>query len=129
MKISKRIASLFLAGFLICVTNFEVFAADNEPARIVDDEYKTCYEENVNMNIVEEEEYFDVYSDGRTIKWEAQKVDDAMYADCTFYARKKSPNINYTDEIIIEEGSQVHRIGLSPNGWDIIEIDREFYFV
>ena len=129
MKISKRIASLFLAGFLICVTNFEVFAADNEPARIVDDEYKTCYEENVNMNIVEEEEYFDIYSDGRTIKWEAQKVDDAMYADCTFYARKKSPNINYTDEIIIEEGSQVHRIGLSPNGWDIIEINKEFYFV
>ena len=128
MKTTKKIASLFLAGFLLCGTNLNVFATGEE-TRKVDDEYKTCYEEDVHMNIKEDDEYLEVYSDGRTIRWEAQKVDDAVYAACDCYARKESPNINSTDEIVIDKGTQVHRVGLSPNGWDIIEIDREFYFI
>lgn len=130
MKIMKRIATLFLMGsILICGTDFGVFAAAEEPTREVDDEYKTCYEQDVHMNIREEEYYFEVYSDGRTIRWEAQKVDDAVYAANNCYIRKESPNANSTDEQLIPKGTEMHRIGLSPNGWDLVEIDREIYFV
>ncbi len=130
MKIIKKITSLLLmASILLCGANFEVFAAAKEPTREVDDEYKTCYEQNVHMNIIEEEKYFDVYSDGRTIRWEAQKVDDAVYAVNDCFIRKESPNINSVDEQLIPKGTEVHRIGLSPNGWDLIEINREIYFI
>ena len=130
MKIMKRIATLFLMGsILICGTDFGVFAAAEEPTREIDDEYKTCYEQDVHMNIKEEEYYFEVYSDGRTIRWEAQKVDDAVYAANNCYIRKESPNANSTDEQLIPKGTEMHRIGLSPNGWDLVEIDREIYFI
>ena len=130
MKKIKKIASFVLvAGFLICGTNFDVFAAEKEPTREVDEYYQTCYEEDVNMEITETDEYFEVCSEGRTIRWEAQKVDDAVYAACDCFARKQSPNVNSTDETTLSEGTEVHRVGLSPNGWDIIEIDREYYFV
>lgn len=130
MKTIKKIATLLLMGsILICGTDFEVFAAAEELTREVDDEYKTCYEQDVHMNIKEEEYYFEVYSDGRTIRWEAQKVDDAVYAANNCYIRKESPNINSTDEQLIPKGTEIHRIGLSPNGWDLVEIDREIYFV
>lgn len=130
MKRMKKIASLILAAsFLICGADFGVFAAEKEPTREVDDEYQTCYERDVNMNIDEEENYFEVYSDGRTIRWEAQKVDDAVYAGCDCYIRKHSPNIESTDETLIAKGTEVHRVGLSPNGWDLVELDQEIYFI
>ena len=130
MKLIKKIASLILvAGFLICGTNFDVFAAGEELTREVDEYYQTCYEENIEMFIEEQDMYLEVFSYARTIRWEAQKVDDAVYAACDCYARKHSPNINSKDEKILSKGTKVHRVGLSPNGWDIIEIDQEFYFV
>ena len=46
MKI-KNIASIVLAGFLICVTNLNVFASE-----WVD--YKDYYEEELSMNIEEQ---------------------------------------------------------------------------
>ena len=130
MKTIKKITSLLLmASILLCGANFEVFAAAEEPTREVNDEYMTCYEQDVHMNIIEEEEYFDVYSDGRTIRWEAQKVDDAVYAATNCYIRKSSPNIYDTDEQLIIKGTEMHRVGLSPNGWDLVELNREIYFV
>lgn len=130
MKTIKKIATLLLMGsILICGTDFEVFAAAEELTREVNDEYKSCYEQDVHMNITEEEQYFEVYSDGRTIRWEAQKVDDAVYAETDCYIRKESPNIESTDEKLIPQGTEVHRVGLSPNGWDLVELDREIYFV
>ena len=130
MKKIKKIASLLMAGILICGANFDVFAAEKEePTREVKDEYKTCYQQDVEMNITEEDEYFEVCSKGKTIRWEAQKVDDAVYAAIDCFARKKSPNADYKEETVLSAGTKVHRVGLSPNGWDLIEIDQEIYFM
>lgn len=129
MKITKKIASLILAGFLICGTNFDVFATEEEPTRTADEYYQTCYEEDIEMQVKEADQYFEVSSYDGTIRWEAQKVDDAVYAACDCFARKSSPNINSKDEATLTIGQEVHRVGLSPNGWDLIEINREYYFV
>lgn len=125
----KRIASFILAGFLICGANFNVFAAEEEATREVEDEYKTCYEEGLTMIIVEEDEVINIYSQGRTIQWNAEKVDETVYTSCDAFIRSSSPNINNKDELCLPKGTEVHRIGISENGWDIIKYEDSTYFI
>ena len=129
MNLTKKIASLVLAGFLICGANFNVFAAENDTTREVEDEYKTCYEEGLIMTIKEEDDFYNVYSIGKTIEWTAEKTDDIMYTSRTVFARQSSPNINNTDELCLPMGTEIHRIGISDNGWDIVEYEDEKYFI
>jgi 3D (Asp-Asp-Asp) domain-containing protein len=130
MKATKVIASLvFAAGILLCGTNFEVFAAENDTAREVDDEYKTYYEEDLTMNIDEEDESYRIYSIGRTIEWYAEKTDEVMYTSANVFARQSSPNKDFKDELCLPKGTEVQRVGISENGWDIIKYNDELYFV
>jgi 3D (Asp-Asp-Asp) domain-containing protein len=130
MNKMKRIASFILvAGFLICGANFNVFAAEEETTREVEDEYKTCYEEGLTMIIVEEDEVINIYSQGRTIQWKAEKVDETVYTSCDAFIRSSSPNINNKDELCLPKGTKIHRIGISENGWDIIKYEDSTYFI
>lgn len=131
MKTAKIIASfVFVAGILLCGgTNFEVFAAEEETAREVDESYKDCYEQEVQLIIAEKEDKYEIYSIGKTIQWEAEKVEEDMYTSCNAFARKKSPNVEYKDETVIPGGTSIKRVGISENGWDIIEYEGELYFM
>lgn len=131
MKTTKIIASfIFAAGILLCGgTNFEVFAAEEETAREVDESYKDCYEQDVQLVIAEKNDKYEIYSIGKTIQWEAEKVEEDMYTSCNAYARKKSPNTEYKDETVIPGGTSIKRVGISENGWDIIEYEGELYFM
>lgn len=130
MKIIKIIASLiFMAGILLWGTNFEVFAAENDTTREVNDEYKTCYEEGYEMNIDEEDSCYKIYSNGRTIEWQAEKTNETLYTSANVFARQSSPNKNYKDEICLPKGAEIQRVGISENGWDIVKYEEEFYFM
>lgn len=131
MKTAKIIASfVFVAGILLCGgTNFEVFAAEEETAREVDESYKDCYEQEVQLVIAEKNDKYEIYSIGKTIQWEAEKVEEDMYTSCNAFARKKSPNVEYKDETVIPGGTSIKRVGISENGWDIIEYEGELYFM
>ena len=129
MKITKILASLTMAGILLCGTNLSTFAAENEDKREVDDTFKTCYEQDLIMSINENEDVYTVSSIGGRIRWEAEKVDESMYTARNSFARKSSPNTNDKDELCISAGTAIHRVGISENGWDIIEYDGKKYFM
>lgn len=127
MKLINKIASLILmAGFLIYGTNFNVFAAEE---REVNEEYKTIYREDLIMSIVEEGDVIRIFSLSKEIEWEATKTDEVVYTSCSVFARKHSPNISDKDELCLPEGTEIHRIGVSDNGWDIIEYEGDKYFM
>ncbi|HAH17787.1 MAG TPA: hypothetical protein DCL29_02030 [Eubacterium sp.] len=132
MKTTKIIASLiFAAGILLCGgTNFEVFAAEEETSeREIDDSYKDCYEMGVELQITETEDSYHIESPGKTIIWDSIKVDEDRYTSCNAFARKMSPNTTYKDETIIPAGTEIKRVGISENGWDVIEYEDELYLM
>ena len=121
MKI-KSIASVILAGFLICVTNLNVFASE-----WVD--YKDYYEEDLSMNIEEQGACYFVTSEDNSIQWTAERVDEKAYTSCAVYAREQSPNANDKDELCLPQHTEIKLIGISSNGWDIIEYQSKQYFM
>lgn len=123
--IKKIFASCVLAGILLCSFNLNVFATAE---REVDINYQTCYVAGAIVYITEQENTYSVKSLGGTIEWEAQKTNDKMITDSNVFARK-NPNIQNKDELILQEGTSVTRVGISDNGWDIIEYNDELYFI
>lgn len=127
-KIRKIASALLIASFLICGANFNVFAAEEE-TREVDDEYKTCYGQEIPMVISEKDDCYNIYSIGRGINWEAKKVEETMYASTNVFIRQESPTTEDKDELSIPKGTTITRVGISENGWDIIRYDDELYFM
>lgn len=121
MKI-KIIASLFIAGFLICVTNLNVFATE-----WID--YQNYYEENISMNIEEQGACYFISSTDNSIQWTAEKVNEKAYTACAVYAREQSPNINSKDELCLPQYTEIKLIGISANGWDLVEYKSKQYFM
>ena len=123
MKKIKKIASaLLIASFLICGTNFNVFAAEEEETREVDDEYKTCYGQEIPMVIKEEDDCYHIYSIGRGIEWEAEKIEETMYSSANVFIRQESPTTEDRDELCIPKGTTITRVGIllarrSPENW------------
>ena len=124
MKI-KILASVILAGFLICVTNLNVFATEE----VITDTYQDFYEPGLKMNIEETEKKYKISSEDNSIYWSAEKVERERYTSCAVFARKTSPNINKKDELCLEPGEAITLVGISPNGWDIIKYNNELYFM
>ena len=130
-NIKKLVSALLIAGFLICGTNFNVFAAELEEkeTREIDDEYKTCYGQEIPMVIEEQEDSYQIYSIGRGIEWEVDKIEETRYASANVFIRQESPNIEDKDELTIPKGTTITRVGISDNGWDIIKYDGQLYFM
>ena len=125
MKI-KLLASLIIAGFLICVTNLNVFAATEIT---VTDTYQDFYEPGLKLNIEENGKRYQISSEDNSIIWSAEKVDRKKCTSCAVFARKTSPNIRNKEELCLQPGEEITLLGISPNGWDIIEYKNELYFM
>ena len=127
MKKVTKIASLLMAGILLCGANLNVFAT--ESTREVDEKYKTYYEQT-SMIIQETGKYYSVQSVLKDIYWSAERVEpEDMYTVCSAYARKLSPNETNKSELCLSAGTEVQRVGISNNGWDIILYNDELYFM
>lgn len=131
MKNIKKIATVVLGGILLCGANFSSFAAEKDTDREVDEIYQTCYSTNCTITIEEDEETYKVYSPGKTISWEADKVDEderQAYTSHNVFARKY-PNTADKTELCLKAGTAIKQVAISENGWDIIEYEDELYFM
>ena len=125
-SVKKILTSVLIAGLLLC-SNLTVFAAEDRD--INEDYYVGYYDLMVSYQIdVQEDTVYvkDAYT-GLNI-WEAEKVEEDMYASTVAYARY-IPNKEDTAGVLLNRGASVKRIGVSPNGWDIIEYEEKLYFL
>ena len=124
----KIIASFIIAGILLCGTNLNVFATEE---REVDEKYKTLYESDAEMQIIESQGRYLVSASpsDADLEWEAQKVNAVVYTTTDTFLRKGVPNENNKDELLIEADTQMVQVGQSKNGWDLVRFNDETYFV
>lgn len=126
MKIKTIIASLVLAGILLCETNLEVFATE---VRTVDDKYKTYYNAGIAMQIDELDDAYKIQSKAQNIYWKADKTYETMYLAEDTYIRKLSPNDEAKGDEYLTFGTEVLRVGISDNGWDLIKYNDDIFFI
>lgn len=126
MKIKTIIASLVLAGILLCETNLEVFATE---VRTVDNKYKTYYNAGIAMQIDELDDAYKVQSKAQNIYWKADKIYETMYLTEDTYIRKLSPNDEAKGDEYLTFGTEVLRVGISDNGWDLIKYNDDIFFI
>ena len=125
-KVTKLMTSLVMAGLLLC-SNLTVFAAEDR--NINEDYYTGYYDLMVSYQFDAQEDTIcvrDAYT-GLDI-WDATKVEEDMYLSTIVYARYK-PNMEDKAGPLLNAGTAVKRIGISPNGWDLVEYNDNIYFV
>ena len=125
-SLKKILTSALIAGLLLC-SNLTVFAAED---RDINEDYYVGYYDlmaSYQIDVQEDTVYVkDAYT-GLNI-WEAEKVEEDMYASTVAYARY-IPNKEDAAGVLLNRGASVKRIGISPNGWDIIEYEEKLYFL
>ena len=137
MKMKTRLASLLLlAGFLICnyVTVVNATTLDDgekfrheEEERIVDYKYSDYYD--CNMGFDKRKDIFYIRNCYTSqIEWEIQPVDKQVWTNTEVYGRLL-PNMNIQNGVFLDYATPIHLIGISPNGWDVIEYDGNRYFL
>lgn len=123
----KKLIVSLIAGILFCLTtNLNVFAADRED---VDESYKSYYEIGLNMQIDEATNGYNISSSDDSIQWVADKTNETLYTTTTVFARESSPNQDNKNEMCLPAGTAVTRVGISGNGWDLIEYQDKMYFM
>ena len=131
MKMKTRLASLFItAGFLICnyqttvnaTTLKEDTSEDTIEERIVDEQYEYDYYEYPMGFDQREDAFYIRNSYSSTIEWEVEPADEQIWTNTEVYGRY-IPNMNIRTGVFLDYGTEVHLIGYSPNGWDVIEYD------
>lgn len=123
MKVAKIIATLIMGGILLCGYNTDLLAMEQDNT-----DYQTCYDPNTKINIFEKEGRYVICSDDNTINWEASLVNEEVFTSCNVFARK-FPNTTDKTELCLTPETKVTRVGISPNGWDIITYDSNIYFI
>jgi len=125
-RIIKLMTSLIIAGLLLC-SNLTVFAAED---RNVNEDYYTGYYNLMVSYQIETQENSIFVKDAFTQRniWDAEKVDEDMYTSTIVYARYK-PNMEDKAGPLLGAGTSVKRVGISPNGWDLIEYNDNLYFI
>ncbi len=126
MNIKRVIASMLITGLLAC--NFNAYAAEEEDEKI-DIKYQTCYPEDLQTSIIEYEHEIEVVEyETNELIWKAELVDQDMFTSTNVYART-IPNTADKTQLCLPTGTEIHRIGISDNGWDIIEYDNKMYYM
>ena len=130
MKIITKLASLcIIAGFLMC--NYETIVTANEDSteeRVIDNQYKNDYYE-YPMGFDQREDVFYIRNSySSKIEWEIEPVDKQIWTNTEVYGRT-IPNMDIQTGVFLNYGTEIHLIGLSFNGWDIIEYEDHRYFL
>lgn len=133
MKIRTRLASLLiLAGFLICSNGTRVNAAtveeDSQYLRNVDGEYWGGHY-NYPMGFDQRDDVFYIRNSySSAVEWEVEPADKQIYTWTEVYLRT-IPNMEKITGVFVDYGTEIHLIGVSPNGWDIVEYEGNRYFL
>jgi 3D (Asp-Asp-Asp) domain-containing protein len=126
MKI-KLLASFILAGFLIYVTNLNVFATEE---RDIEGKHKDYYKPGITIEIQEKDDSYIMQSKALNISWTSEKVEaETLYTNQDVYITQLSPNVNNQRGVCLPLGTEVQRVGISENGWDLINYEDEIYFI
>ena len=133
MKVTKIIASVLIASTFLWGANLTANAAEDE-TREVGSEYQTCYAEDLYITTEETENVYEIYSfalgdNNNKLEWTATKTDaETAYTAKNVFARK-TPNTTDKTELCLPAGTEIQRVGISENGWDIIKYEDELYFM
>lgn len=129
MKIIKVIASLLIASLLLCNTNLNVKAAEEDTRENISLDYQTCYSATATTAIKIGEGKVSVSSkDDPNIEWATAMAEQEMVTTVDVFARN-TPSIESNDAIILPANTQVTLLGASENGWDVIKYENQSYFI
>ena len=133
MKATKIITGVLLASTFLWGANLTANAAEDE-TREVENDYQTCYNSDLFVTTEETEDVYEVYSfalgdNNNKLEWTATKTDaETAYTSRNVFARK-TPNTEDKTELCLPAGTEIERVAISPNGWDIIKYEDQLYFM